>query len=101
MRPALLTILLWLCLGACGDFPQLDAAQDGRGAQDTPRLVPIAGLIAQAGAGQSDAAVQGAVAGRAAGLRARAAAMRGPVYDPVTRARLAAAVAAHPARIAR
>lgn len=56
--------------------------------------MPIDGLLAQA-AGPSVAKDAGAaLAARAARLKARARAMRGPVLDPQTRARLAEAIAA-------
>jgi len=90
-------------LGACASFPDVDAAQ-ARFAQksgqtsETPSLVPIDGLIAQAGPGRATAEARDALAARAAGLRARAVAMRGPVHSPETRARLAKAIAAHPTK---
>ena len=101
MRPALLPLVLCFlaAVGGCGGFDQIDAiqAQTGRGGT-APQLVPIEGLIAQAGPGRATASAAGGVAARAAALRARAKAMRGPVHNPATRARLAAAVAAHPAQ---
>ncbi|QCO56632.1 hypothetical protein EOK75_12455 (plasmid) [Pseudorhodobacter turbinis] len=99
MRPALFPFVLYLfaALGGCGGFDQLDAIQSQPASGGAaPQLVPIEGLIAQAGPGRATASARDNVAGRAAGLRARAKAMRGPVHSPATRARLAAAVAAHP-----
>jgi len=103
MRLALspLLLCLGLGLGACGDFPQVEAAHAGLSRDEAPRLVPIEGLIAQATPGRATAAARDGLAARAAGLRARAAAMRGPVQSPATRARLAAAIAAHPALMSR
>ena len=104
MNPALPALALLAMLGACASFPEVDAAQ-ARFAQTTgvtsttPQLVPIEGLIAQAGQGRAGEAATKALAARAAGLRTRARAMQGPVHSPVTRARLAAAIAAHPAKI--
>ena len=90
-------------LGACASFPAVDAAQArfaqrAGGPSVTPSLVPIEGLIAQAVPGRATAGARDALAARAAGLRARAKAMRGPVHSPATRARLAAAIAAYPAK---
>lgn len=99
MRPALIPFVLCLCFGGlagCGSFPEVDAVQARIGGGAAPQLVPIEGLIAQAGPGRATAAARDGLAGRAAGLRARAAAMRGPVHSPAVRARLAAAIAAHP-----
>jgi hypothetical protein len=89
-------------LQGCSSFPEVDAAQAAftlkSGQRATPRLVPIDGLIAQAVPGRATASARDALAARATGLRARAAAMRGPVYSPATRARLAAAIAAYPTK---
>lgn len=102
IRPVLAIGLLAL-FGACASFPEVDAAQarfaqGAGGASVAPALVPIDGLIAQAVPGRATAGARDALAGRAAGLRARAGAMRGPVHSPATRARLAAAIAAYPAK---
>ncbi|WP_050527639.1 hypothetical protein [Pseudorhodobacter aquimaris] len=102
MRPALLPFVLCFiaALGGCGGFDEIDAIQTQtvRGGTE-PQLVPIEGLIAQAEPGRATASARDTVAARAAGLRARATAMRGPVHSPATRARLADAVAAHPAQL--
>jgi hypothetical protein len=92
-----------LVLGGCASFPEVDAAQarfaeKAGGASEAPRLVPIEGLIAQASPGRATVAARDGLAARAAGLRARAAAMQGPVHSPATRARLAAAILAYPAK---
>lgn len=103
MIRAVIALLVSLALGACASFPEVDAAQ-ARVAQNngrvstTPALVPIEGLIAQAVPGRATAASRDRLAARAANLRARARAMQGPVHSPATRARLAAAVAAYPAK---
>lgn len=103
MIRAVLAIALLALVGACASFPEVDAAQArfaqrAGGPSTTPALVPMEGLIAQAVPGRATAGARDALAGRAAGLRARAAAMRGPVHSPATRARLAAAIAAYPAK---
>jgi hypothetical protein len=102
MRPALIAVLVLLT--GCASFPEVEAAQQGRVAGVTPALVPMAGLLAQAGPGRANPnardaldARAGGLRARAGGLRARAGAMRGPVHDAATRARLAAAIAAYPA----
>ncbi|MDN5787011.1 hypothetical protein [Pseudorhodobacter sp.] len=87
---------LCFCLGSCSRFPDLGATRGGSATGPAPHLVPIDGLLAQAGPGRATAAARDGLAARAVGLRARAAAMRGPVHSPATRARLKAAVAAHP-----
>lgn len=94
--------LAFLLMAACATFPEVDRAVSASGTQAggaVPVLVPLEGLLAQAAPGRATDASRDAVAGRAAGLRARAAAMRGPVQDAATRARLAAAIAAHPVRV--
>lgn len=103
MIRAVLAIALLPLLGACASFPQVDAAQarftqSAGGPSVTPDLVPIEGLIAQATPGRGTEGARDALAERAAGLRARAGAMRGPVHSTATRARLAAAIAAYPAK---
>lgn len=102
MHPALIPFVLCLCAGllaGCGNFPEVDAAQARVASGVAPQLVPIEGLIAQAGPGRATAAARDGLAVRAAGLRARAVAMRGPVHSPLVRARLAAAIATHPALV--
>lgn len=89
-------------LQGCSSFPEVDAAQAEfalkAGESTTPQLVPIEGLIAQAEPGRATAGARDALASRAAGLRARSAAMRRPVHSVATRARLAAAIAAYPTK---
>lgn len=99
MRPALFAFAMTTLLAACATFPDVDTAQARLASTGpAPQLVPIEGLIAQAGPGRASQAASDALAGRAANLRARAAAMRGPVHSPATRARLAAAIAAYPSK---
>lgn len=60
----------------------------GGGDDPYPTLIPLEEVTARAATLQTDAGTPDAVAARAADLRARAAALRGPVIDPATRARL-------------
>lgn len=90
--PNLTTALaLLLALSACTQFPQIDGLAAPTGAAP-PALVPIETLFAQADARPADRAVP--LPARAARLKARAALMRGPILDPATRERLAAAIRA-------
>ncbi len=93
LLPALLLAGLVLT-GACATFPELDRLPPDPTAQ-TPRLLPLDQLLAQANATPraTESLGQG-LAARAARLRNRAALMRGPVHDPATRARLSAAIVA-------
>lgn len=72
---------------ACDPLPQIGAAPAAP-AGPPPRLLPIGELLAQAPAAGLRPERGDALAARAARLQARAAAMRGPVHDPATRARL-------------
>jgi hypothetical protein len=99
MRPALFAVLL--SLAGCTSFPEVDAAQAAWVAGMTPALVPMEDLLAQDRPGRATIAARDALETRAAGLRVRAGAMRGPVQDAATRARLAAALVAYPALMAR
>lgn len=73
MRPLLLALL---CLTACAEFPEVDAAMASRADAPPPQLVPGDALQAQAGIviGAEDA--QASLEARAAALRARAAQIR-------------------------
>jgi hypothetical protein len=88
LRPRSLPALFAALLSACADLPPADPAV---GKAPPPALLPLDRLLAgvDAGSGRSP---ETALADRAARLRARAALMRGPVLDPATRARLAAAI---------
>ena len=78
-----------LGLAACGDMPQLAAPVPPPG--PAPTILPLEPLVAQIPAPGSIVAVDPTgLSARAARLRARAGAMRGPVADPATRARLLA-----------
>jgi hypothetical protein len=76
-----------LLVVACAEFPEIDAFPPTSGAA-APALVPLDTLLAQTAASPDTPDL----APRAARLKARAALMRGPVMDPATRARLAAAL---------
>lgn len=88
-RVAALAVLI--SLSACAQFPAIDAMPPAASGP-APALVPIDRLLAAADAPTSARAA--GLAARAARLKVRAALMRGPVLDPATRARLAAAIAA-------
>lgn len=85
MRVSLL--LPFLGLLACTPFPELDQSVD-RTAQTAPfpQLVPLGPLLATLPV--ADTFPQGPSADRIDRLRARAAALRGPVIAPSTRARM-------------
>ena len=89
-RPFLILVLC-LALVACATVPDLGPQTGTKG--PAPQLLPLDQLIAEARGGRLTAGVGEALVARANRLRARAAAMRGPVHDPATRARLAAAIA--------
>lgn len=76
-------------LASCATSPDLPmASQQATG--PAPRLVPITGLVRQAAVqdGLTAATLASAPQARAANLRARAAALRGPIFDPSDRNRL-------------
>ncbi|MDP2737880.1 MAG: hypothetical protein Q8O82_04010 [Pseudorhodobacter sp.] len=86
-----LTSVLCLALSGCATVPDLGPLPAAVG--PSPQILPLDQLIAAAQGGRLTAAMGDALVARANRLRARAAAMRGPVQDPATRARLAAAIA--------
>ncbi len=90
MRLALVLLPMLASLPACAEFPALDGvvppAQINAG---YPDLVPLVPVLAQAAASDSGAAnVAADITPRLAGLRARAARLRGPVIAPAIRARM-------------
>jgi hypothetical protein len=91
MNNILATAIALFLMTACSQFPQVDAFPASSGGE-VPSLVPIDTLLAQADAPASDRAAP--LPARAARLKARAALMRGPILDPATRERLAAAIRA-------
>ena len=81
-------LLIPLLLAACAEFPELDRAVPASATQGPyPDLVPIATILDGPAPVATPAVVAG-LQGRVAALRARAARLRGPVFDPATRARL-------------
>jgi hypothetical protein len=96
MRRASVLSCCLAALAACTTFPALDAAvsPESRNAA-YPALLPIDQLLLATGPARTTDAAAAAMALRVARLKARAAAMQGPVTDPATRARLAAAIAHH------
>ncbi|MFB2594203.1 hypothetical protein ACEYYB_05090 [Paracoccus sp. p4-l81] len=89
MLPAMMprrapVMILALALAACGGT---DA--------DYPRLVPMDALLADPAAAVDPVAVQAELGAGASGLRARASALRGPVIDTATRARMQAMRSRH------
>ncbi|TMM55114.1 hypothetical protein FDT80_05975 [Sulfitobacter sabulilitoris] len=91
---ALPLLIVFAACAACTQFPELDrTVSPDAEAADYPALVPIEPLLAQADAAQIDApATTQALSARVAGLRARAAALRGAVVGDADRARLGSAV---------
>lgn len=89
MRRSILLFVLCAALAACVNSPDLPPA-DRQARGDAPRLVPISGLLAQAGPPSDAVALRLSATPqtRAANLRARAAALRGPVIGQDDRARL-------------
>ncbi len=83
-RPAL---LLLLCLAACARPPALDARlSEADRSAPYPAPVPLGPLLALADA--APMAPAGDLSGRVAALVARASALRGPVIDAATVARI-------------
>ena len=95
MPPARPLCLLVLMLGGCADAPSLDGRiSPAAAAAPYPVLQPLGPLLAQAAVpGQITAASIAQMDGGTAQLRARAAALRGPVVDAATRARMQSAIA--------
>jgi hypothetical protein len=83
-------VALLIALAACAEFPALDdTVPPAQARSDFPDLVPLAPLIAQAGAATSTAATAASdLSPRLAGLNARAARLRGPVIPAPVRTRM-------------
>ena len=88
---------LLIVLTACGRFPDLDGTiSDSARNAEFPQFMPMDMLLGTAFAGAESAQAEGAsLAVQAARLRIRAAAMRRPVVNRRTKARLAAALRRH------
>ncbi len=80
-------------LAACGTLPDLGAREDPPGARDYPAILPLGPLLAQAEGGVIAPDLTASLEARGAALRARAAALKRPVIERATRARLTAALA--------
>ena len=92
MPPARPLCLCLLLLGGCADAPSLDGRiSAAAAAAPYPELQPL--LARAAAPGQITPASVPQMNGSAAGLSTRAAALRGPVVDAVTRARMKRAIA--------
>ncbi len=87
------SLILVTALAACAQFPALEgrvSAVDR--AAPFPILVPLGPLIALAGGDAGTMPAAAGLEGRIAALNARAAALRGDIIDPATRARMQAGV---------
>ncbi|MFZ3584062.1 hypothetical protein ACOI1H_18115 [Loktanella sp. DJP18] len=93
--PSARLLILCLLLAGCADAPSLDGRiSAAAAAAPYPTLQPLAPLLARAATpGQITAASTARMDGDTAGLRARAAALRGPVVDAATRTRMQGGVA--------
>lgn len=81
-------IIVGMTLAACAEFPEVDAAlASGTPSRDYPALLPFEDLLA-ADTPRLDDTTDDALLARAAALRNRAAAIRGPVIDSQTRRRM-------------
>jgi hypothetical protein len=89
-RPMLCVALI--AIGGCTDFPAMGNLPAA--VTVAPDLLPLDVLMAGVGTPRATPDEAGALAARAARLRARAGLMQGPVMEPATRARLQAAIAA-------
>lgn len=90
-----------LALTACAPFPVVDASVSrARADAPAPDLLPIDDLLARAGSTASPVADDAGLDGRVAALKARAAALRRPITDPATRARLGRAIPVPPRSVA-
>lgn len=86
-RLILLPLILPLMLVGCTTFPQLEGTiPPAQSNASFPELVPLTPIIAQSVAPART--VPALPTGRIAGLRARAAALRGPVIAPPLRNRM-------------
>ncbi len=90
IRRLSLCLITPVLLGACTQFPALDRTlTPALEAADYPALVPLEPLLAQATAGQVDAAqTKSTLTSRVSRLRARAASLRNPVLTSAERQRL-------------
>ena len=91
-----LFIVVPLALAGCATFPDLEGDLSNRATNaDYPRLVPFEMILGQVDGAPNSRRAAADLDARAATLRRRAAALRGPVLDAATRQRLLAAVSRH------
>lgn len=81
--PLAVVVGIVLTLGACNERPELAASRSLQ-AGPTPPILPIDDVLAAAGTLSATDVTSANLAARAAGLRARARALQGPVQDPAT-----------------
>jgi hypothetical protein len=87
-------LILLSLLSGCAEFPALEGTIDAAAMNAPyPQLIPLDPLLAQVGGLASATAASVGLGGRVAALAARAAALRGPVIEPATRARMRAGIA--------
>ena len=86
---ALTGLGLLAALAACVDVPDLGpTAPRGLDARPYPALIPLEGIAASAPTEQDAAQIEASLTWRAQRLQARAAALRAPVLDGASAARL-------------
>jgi hypothetical protein len=93
IAPHVCCLFISMAMGIIGCSAPPDLAPLPSRTGQAPELVPLGTLMATVDAPRATDALAANLASRAALLRNRAALMRGPVIDPATRARLAAAIA--------
>lgn len=87
------SLAILTCLAACVQFPALDGTvTEADRTAPYPALIPLAPLIARAGGLDQPVIQSGPLDARIARLNARAAALRGAIIEPATRARMQAGV---------
>ncbi len=85
----LIPLIVISALSGCAAFPLLDTRIDpAAAAAPYPALIPLGPLLTQAGTGGVAPLASAGLSGRLSALAARAAALRGPVIDSATRARM-------------
>lgn len=86
-----LFVILSLALSGCGDIPALDQAISPAAERaDYPALIPLEGIMGTPDDQTAGPDLEASLDRRLAALRARAAALRGPVIDEAGKARLGA-----------
>lgn len=97
MRLCLISAVLFLAtLAACTRFPDLDAAvTPGARTAGYPDLLPAEELRARVPEARLEEETPGSIEARIAGLRARAARLRGTVIDSESRSRMQSGIPAN------